>query len=109
VLLRLDEWLGVDASDFAELAQEARGGVQADGGHEVGAVELFAELAAEFLVHADVDGGIREFRHVHDVAAEREDEIDLAADAFDEAADLGDIGRHVEGAVDGTDDVDEWF
>ena len=43
---------------------------------------------------------------VVDVRAEREDQIDLAADALDQAADFGEVGRHVEGAVDRADDVD---
>ncbi len=40
------------------------------------------------------------------MAAEREDHVDLGADAFDQAADLGKIGGHVVGAIDRADDVD---
>ena len=43
---------------------------------------------------------------VRDMAAEREHHIDLGADAFDQPADLGEIGGHVEDAVDRPDDVD---
>ncbi len=46
------------------------------------------------------------FGDVGQMAAEREDHVDLGADALDQAADLGEVGRHVEGAVDRADDVD---
>jgi hypothetical protein len=41
--------------------------------------------------------------------AQREHHVDLGADAFDQAADLGQIGRHVEGAVHRAEDVDARF
>ena len=106
MLLALDEGLGVEAEQFAERAQELRGGMQADRRLEIGPVQRLAEHAAEFAVQADVDVGIGQLGDVGEVAAEREDHVDLGADAFDQAADLGKVGRHVERAVDGADDVD---
>ena len=105
-LLGGDEGLGIEPGQFAELAQELGRRMQPDRRLQIGLVERLAELAAEFAVEADVDVGVAELRHVGDVGAEREDEVDLAADAFDQAADLVQVGRHVEGAVDRPDDVD---
>ena len=44
--------------------------------------------------------------NIVDMRAKREGEVDLAADALDQAADFGEVGRHVEGAVDRADDID---
>ena len=83
-----------------ELAQEQGGGVQADRGLQVGPLQRLAELAAELAVEADVDLGVGELAHVGEVAAEREDHVHLRADPLDQAADLGEVGRQVEHAVD---------
>ena len=97
---------GSRPEQLAERAQELGRGVQADRRLQVGPLERLAEHAAELAVHADVDVGVDELRHVGEVAAEREHHVDLGADALDQAADLGEVGRHVEGAVDRPDDVD---
>ena len=106
VLLPLDEGLGIEAREFAELAQEVGGGEDPEGRHQVGPFEGFTQPPPEFAVHADVHVGIRQLADVLDMAAQREDQVDLAADAFDQPADLREVGGHVEGAVDRPDDVD---
>ena len=60
VLLALDERLGVDAGELAQLAQEVGGREEPDRRLQVGPVQLLAELAAELAVHADIDVRIRE-------------------------------------------------
>ena len=106
VLLALDERLGIDAQQFAELAQEFRGRVQADRRLQIRPLQRLAQHPAEFAVHADVDVGIDELRNIGQMAAEREHHVDFGADALDQPADFGEVGRHVEGAVDRPDDVD---
>ena len=39
------------------------------------------------------------------MAAQREDQIDLTANAFHQTTDFRQVGRHIEGAIDGTNDV----
>jgi hypothetical protein len=63
---------------------------------QVGAVELSAELAAEFAIEAQVHVGARQAGDVLDMGAEREDDVDFAADPFHETPDFGEIGGHVE-------------
>ena len=106
VLLALDERLRVEAEQFAELAQEFRGAVQPDRRLQIGALQRFAQHATELAIHADVDVGVDELRDVREVTAERKHHVDLGADALDQPANLGEIGRHVEGAVDRPDDID---
>ncbi len=106
MFLGLDEGLGIEAGQLAEGAQELGGRVQADGGLEIGLAEGFAEVAAVLAVHADVDVRIDQPADICQVAAERKGEIDLGADAFDQAADFGEIRRAVEHAVSRADDVD---
>ena len=105
VLLALDEGLRIEPELLAELAQEFRRAVQADRRLQIGTIQRFAELAAEFAIEADIDVGVGESRHIRKMAAEREDHVDLGADALDQAADLGKVRRHVEDAVAGADDV----
>ena len=106
VLLPLDERLGIDPGQLAQLAQEVGGREQADRRLQVRPVEFLAEQAAELAIHADVHVGVGQPLDVLDMRAEREHQVDLAADALDQAADFGEVGRHVEGAVDRADDVD---
>ena len=80
--------------------------VEADRRLQVGTIERLAERAAEFTVQADIDLGVRQSRHVLDMAAERKHHIDVRSNALDQPADFGDVGRHVEDAVGRTDDVD---
>ena len=101
VLLALDERLGIDAEQFAQAAQKFRRAMQADRRLQIGPVERLAEQPAEFAVEADIDVRIRQPRHVLDMAAEREDHVDFRADALDEPPDFGEVGGHVEDAVDG--------
>jgi hypothetical protein len=96
VLLALDERLGIEAQQLAELAQELGGAVQPDRRLQVGPLERLAQHPAELAVHADVDVGCRASRHVGEVAAQREHHVDLGADAFDQAADLGEVRPGVE-------------
>ena len=65
--------------------------MQADGGLQVGLAEGFTEVAAVFAVHADVDVGIDKPADICEVAAEREGQIDLGADTFDEAANFSEV------------------
>ena len=106
VLLALDERLGIDTGQFAQRAQEARGAVQADRRLQVGPVERLAQQPAELAIHADVDVGIGQLLDVGQVRAQREHHVDVAADALDQPLDLGQVARHVEGAVARPDDVD---
>ena len=106
MLLAFDERFGVDAEQFAELSQESRRAVQADRRLQIRTFQRLAQHAPELAVHADVDVGIDQLGNVSEMASEREHHVDLGADAFDQPADLRQIGRHVEGAVDRPDDVD---
>ena len=92
--LGFDERLRIDADQLAELAQEARGGKDPDRSLKVGLTELLAELAPELPVEADIDLGVGQPGYILDMRSEREREVHLAADAFDDAADLGEVGRH---------------
>ena len=109
VLFALDEGLGVQTQQLAELAQETRGAVQADRGLQVRAVQRFAEHAAELAVHADVDVSLDQARDLGHMAAQRKDHVDLGAYALHQAADFSDITGAVEVAVARTNDVDAWF
>ena len=106
VLLALDERLGIDAEQFAELAQEFGGRVQADRRLQIRPLQRLAQHPAEFAVHADIDVGVDELWDIREVAAERKHHVDFGADALDQPANFGEIGRHVEGAVDRPDDID---
>ena len=66
--------------------------MEPDGCLQVGAVERFAQLAAELAIHADVGFGIGQLGHVGQVAAQREGHVHFCADAFDQAADFGEVG-----------------
>ena len=99
VLLALDERLGIEAEHLAELAQEFRRAVQADRRLQIGPLERLAEQPAEFAIEADIDVGVGEPRDVSTWLPEREDHVDLGADALDEPPDFGEIGGHVEDAV----------
>ena len=101
-----DEGLGVEAQDFAKGTEELGGRMQPDRRLKIGAVEILTELAAILAIHADVRFGIGQLRHIGQMAAEREAHVDLSANAFDEAADLCEVRPGVEGAVNGSDDVD---
>jgi hypothetical protein len=80
--------------------------VQADRRLQVGPLQRLAQHAAVLAVHADVDVGLDQARHVGQVAAQREHHVHLGADALHQAADLGQVAGHVEGAVARADDVD---
>jgi hypothetical protein len=55
------------------------------------ACQHFAQAPPELAIHADVDVRVHEVAHLGQVAAQRHHHVDLAADAFDEAADLGEV------------------
>ncbi len=80
--------------------------LEPDRGLKIRPLERLAQAAAEFAVQADVDRRLRQPLDVGEVAAEREDHVDLGTDALDQAADLGEVGREVEAAVLRADDVD---
>ena len=101
-----DERLRVEAGELAELAQEIRCREDAHRRLQVRFAQLLAQLAAELAVQTDVDVGFGEVRYFLEVRAQREHHVHLAADPFHQAADLGEVGRHVEGAVDRADQVD---
>ena len=82
-------------SSFRRSPSERRNFVvpmQADRGLKIGPIQRLAEHAAEFPVHADIDIGVDQARHIRQMAAERKDHVDLGADAFDQALDLGQVG-----------------
>ena len=93
VLLALDERLGIEPGQFAQLAQEQRRAFQPDRRLEIRPLERLAQPAAEFAVEADIDLRVGQLADVGEVAAEREDHLDLGADPLDQAADLGEVGR----------------
>jgi hypothetical protein len=66
--------------------------MDADRRLQIGPVECFAEQPAEFAVQADIGFGVGELADIGEMTAEREGHVDLGADAFDQAADLGQIG-----------------
>ena len=90
---------GSSPGSSPSLRRNLRRAVQPDRRLQVRPLERLAQHAAELAVHADVDVGLGQPRHVGEMAAEREDHVDLGADALDQPADLGQVGRHVEGAV----------
>ena len=106
VLLALDERLGIKPEQLAQRSQELGGAVQTDRRLQPGSLETLAEQLAVLAVQADVRFRISELGDIREVRAQRELHIDLCADAFHEATDLGEVGGHVEHAVGGTDDVD---
>ena len=106
MLLSLDERFRINSGQFAQRAQEVGRREKPDRRLQVRTVKLLAKLAAELTVHTDIYVSVGEASDVVYVRAEREGEIDFAADAFDQATDFREVRRHVERAVDGTDDVD---
>ena len=109
MLLARDEGFRVDARKLSEFAQEGGGREDADRRLQVRSVELLAERPAEFPVEADVEVGVGQARNVLDMGPKREGQVDLAADALDDAPDLVEVRGHVERAVDRPDDVDPWL
>ena len=97
---------GIDVEQFAQLAQKLRGAVQANRRLQVGALQRFAQHAAELAVHANVDIRFHQTRHIGQVAGQWKDHVDLGTNALHQAADFGQIAGRVEGAVAGSDDVD---
>ncbi len=106
VLFTRDEGLRVETEDLAQAFEEARGGVEADRRLQIGPFQRLAQKPPEFPVEADVGIRIHELAEVGQMGAERKHHVDFGTDAFDEAADLGKIGGHVEHAVARADDVD---
>jgi hypothetical protein len=80
--------------------------VQANRRLQIRPVEALAEQPAKLAIHADIDFGVGQLGHIGQMAAKREGEIDLCANAFDQAADFGQIRRRVEGAVNRSNDID---
>jgi hypothetical protein len=66
--------------------------MQADRRLQIGPVQRLAQQTAKLAVHADIDVGVGQLADIGQMTAEREDHVDLGADAFDQAADLGQIG-----------------
>ncbi len=106
MLLAFNERLGIEPEQFAELAQEQRGALEPDRRLEIRPLERLAQPAAELAIEADVHARVRELADIGQMAAEREDHPDFSADPLDQAADLGEIGRHVEAAVHRADQID---
>ena len=106
VLFALDERLGIQPQEVAQAAQELGRAVQADRRVQPGPLERLAQHRAELAVQADVGVGLGQLLHVGEVAAEREHHVHVGADAFDKAANLGQVAGHVEGAVARADQVD---
>jgi hypothetical protein len=79
---------GSRPSQLAQRAQELRGEFNADRRLQVGLAQHLAQAAAELAIHADVDVRIHQVAHLGQVAAQRHHHVDLAADAFDQAADF---------------------
>ncbi len=79
--------------------------LDADRRLQVGLAQNLAQTAAELAVHADVDVGVHKVAHLGQVRAKRHHHVDLGADAFDQAPDLVQVGRHIEGAVHRPEDV----
>ena len=106
MLLAFDEGLRIEAQEFAQTTQELGGAVQSDGRLQIRTLQRLAEKASELPIHADVHIGIDQPRHILKMAAQGKRQIDFRADALDQATDLSQIARHVEGAVARSDDVD---
>ena len=106
MLLALDERLRIHAGQFAQGAKEVRSGKKPDRCLQIRTVKFLAELAAEFTVHANIYIGLGKTCYVLDVSTDREGEIDFASNTLDQAANFREVGRHVESAVDRTDDID---
>ena len=84
---------GSRPSSSPRAAQKLRRAVQADRRLQIGPLERLAEQPPELAIEADVDVRVGQPRHVLEMAAEREDHVDLGADAFDEPADFGEVAR----------------
>ena len=80
--------------------------MNADRRLQIRPAKRLTQKSAKFPVHADIRVGIAERGDVSKMRAQREGHVDLSTDAFDEAADLGDVGRHIEGAIDRANDID---
>mmetsp|Transcript_53735 Transcript_53735/g.126562 ORF Transcript_53735/g.126562 Transcript_53735/m.126562 type:complete len:240 (-) Transcript_53735:1002-1721(-) len=106
VLFALDEGLGVQLQQPAQLAQKGGGAVQPDRRLQPGPLQRFAQQLAELAVQADVDVGVGQLLHIGQVAAQRERHVDLGTDAFDQPTDLVQVARAVELAIAGADQVD---
>jgi hypothetical protein len=96
VLLTLDEGLRIESQQLAESAQEAGGAVQADRRLQIGALQRLAQQAAVLAVHADVDMSIGQRGTSARWLPSGKHQVDLGANALDQAADLGQVRRHVE-------------
>ena len=105
MLLAFDERLGVEPGQLAQLAQKQGGRFKPDRGLQIGTLQRFAQIAAEFAIQADVDLREGELLDVGEMTSERKGHTDLGANAFDQAPDFGQIGRAVEGAVHWADYV----
>ena len=101
--------LRIEVQKLAQAAQELGRAVETDWRLQIGLLQGFAEHPPELAVQADVDVRVDQASDLAQVAAQREDHVDLGADAFDQTPDFGQVGRRVEHAVGRADDVDSWL
>ena len=106
MLFAFDEGFRIKPGQFTKLAEEICRRKQPDRRLQVRPLQFFTQLATKFAIHADIHICIGQLRDIFHMATQREDQVHLAADALDQAPDFGQVGRHVEGAVDRPDDVD---
>jgi hypothetical protein len=91
VLLALDERLGVEAQQLAQRAQELGRAVQPDRRLQVGLVQASQSLRPNSRYMQMLTSASPGARISARCAAQRHHHVDLGADAFDQAADLGQV------------------
>ena len=80
--------------------------MQPDGGLQIRPLQGLAKQAAKLAVHANVDIGLNQPRHIGQVTAQREHHVHFRTDALHQSPDFGQVTGRVEGAITGPDDVD---
>ena len=106
MLFLRDERLGVQTQHPAQLPQELGRRLKADGRLQIGLAQTFGQTPAKLTVHDHVGIGIHQVPHLGQMRAKRHHHVDRSPDAFDHAADLMQVRRHVEGAIHRPKDVD---
>ena len=105
VLFAFDEGFRIKPGQFTKLAEEICRRKQPDRRLQVRPLQFFTQLATKFAIHADIHIRIGQLRDIFHMATQREDQIDLTANAFNQPANFSQVGWHIESAIDGANDI----
>ena len=83
--------------------------MQANGCLQVRAIQRLTQHAAKLAVHANIDVGFYQLRHLGQMAAQGEHHVDIGANALHQATDFCQIAGAVESAVARPNDVHTRF